>query len=154
MRQILFVGQIQIMQGVTPETLLLERNLHLISKNRRFYLSKFNGGGGSNLYDPNHFINVGGPKRVGGTGSLRGPRGGNGAEFVLLNGGSDFAGEGTSMSESATQLDVVHHLWDGTSGSTIAQTKNADDITLPSHTGSTQVSFLINLLMGKCSYSC
>ena len=44
------------------------------------------------------FINVGGPKRVGGTGSLR-ARGGNGAEFVLLNGGSDFTAQ-TSMSEN------------------------------------------------------
>ena len=112
------------------------------------FTSQANGGGGSNLYDPNHFINVGGPKRVGGTGSLR-ARGGNGAEFVLLNGGSDFAGEGTSMSESATQLDVVHHLWDGTSGSTIAQTKNADDITLPSHTGSTQAPFLLTCSWGN-----
>ena len=71
------------------------------------------------------------------------------AEFVLLNGGSDFAGDGTSMSESATQLDVVHHLWDGTSGSTIAQTKNADDITLPSHTGSTQRPFLLTCSWGN-----
>ena len=112
------------------------------------FTSQANGGGGSNLYDPNHFINRGGPKRVGGTGSLR-ARGGNGAEFVLLNGGSNFAGDGTSMSESATQLDVVHHLWDGTSGSTIAQTKNADDITLPSHTGSTQAPFLLTCSWGN-----
>ena len=35
------------------------------------------------------------------------------------------------------------------------KTKNADDITLPSHTGSYfETSFLINLLMGKCGYSC
>ena len=53
------------------------------------------------------------------------------------------------MSESATQLDVVHHLWDGTSGSTIAQTKNADDITLPSHTGSTQAPFLLTCSWGN-----
>ena len=53
--QILFVGQIQIMQGVTPETLPLEGNLHLIKqKIGGFYLC-LNGGGGSNLYDPNHY---------------------------------------------------------------------------------------------------
>ena len=111
------------------------------------FTSQANGGGGSNLYDPNFIINAGGAKRVGGTGSLR-ARGGNGAEFVFLNPGTNFAAQ-TAFDENGTQLDVVHHLWDGTSGSTIAQTKNADDITLPSHTGSTQIPFLLTCSWGN-----
>jgi len=111
------------------------------------FTSQANGGGGSNLYDPNFIANSGGPKRVGGTGSLR-ARGGNGAEFVFLNPGTNFAAQ-TAFDENGTQLDVVHHLWDGTSGSTITQTKNADDITLPSHTGSTQRPFLLTCSWGN-----
>ena len=111
------------------------------------FTSQANGGGGSNLYDPNFIINAGGAKRVGGTGSLR-ARGGSGAEFVFLNPGTNFAAQ-TAFDENGTQLDVVHHLWDGTSGSTIAQTKNADDITLPSHTGSTQAPFLLTCSWGN-----
>ena len=78
-------------------------------------------------------------------------RGGNGAfEFVLLNGvpALIFARQ-TAFDQNGTQLDVVHHLWDGTSGSTITQTKNADDITLPSHTGSTQPPFLLTCSWGN-----
>jgi hypothetical protein len=111
------------------------------------FTSQANGGGGSNLYDPNFIANAGGPKRVGGTGSLR-ARGGNGAEFVFLNNGTNFSDQ-TNFDENGTQLDVVHHLWDGTSGSTITQTKNADDITLPSHTGSTQRPFLLTCSWGN-----
>ena len=111
------------------------------------FTSQANGGGGSNLYDPNFIINAGGAKRVGGTGSLR-ARGGDGAEFVFLNPGTNFAAQ-TAFDQNGTQLDVVHHLWDGTSGSTIAQTKNADDITLPSHTGSTQAPFLLTCSWGN-----
>ena len=100
-----------------------------------------------NAYDPNFVINEGGAKRVGGTGSLR-ARGGNGAEFVFLNNGTNFSDQ-TNFDENGTQLDVVHHLWDGTSGSTITQTKNADDITLPSHTGSTETPFLLTCSWGN-----
>ena len=97
--------------------------------------------------DPNFIVNAGGPKRVGGTGSLR-ARGGSGAEFVFLNPGTNFAAQ-TAFDENGTQLDVVHHLWDGTNGNAIAQTKNADDITLPSHTGSTQRPFLLTCSWGN-----
>ena len=100
-----------------------------------------------NAYDPNFVINEGGAKRVGGTGSLR-ARGGNGAEFVFLNPGTNFAAQ-TAFDQNGTQLDVVHHLWNGTNGNAITQTKNADDITLPSHTGSTQKPFLLTCSWGN-----